>query len=198
MQNINAKIKLVIFSFNGSELVVFLLNKKLPSTFVSEKASLDKQISDLFINVLKPDLNNKYIEQLYTVFDKNNEINIVYFALLPLSEELNKFSKWQNIDKISSQIDDYKIIAYATKRLQWKLEYTNIVYSLLPEEFTLSELQSVYEAIFARKLDKRNFRKKILSLGFLHPTEKMKIKNARPAQMYSFKTKEPMFIKVFS
>ena len=61
----------------------------------------------------------------------------------------------------------------------------------MPDEFRLSELQGVYETILGEKLDKRNFRKKILSLGLLKPTGKMEVEGAhRPAMLYKFKTKE--------
>ena len=65
--------------------------------------------------------------------------------------------------------DHDAVAAYARQRLEWKLAYTNVVWSLLPRRFALTELQKVYEAVLDRKLDKRNFRKKILALGLVEP-----------------------------
>jgi len=61
-------------------------------------------------------------------------------------------------------------VYYALKRLQWKLEYTNIAQYLLPKEFPLTELQHVYQIVFAKKFDVRNFRKKIAQLGIIKDT----------------------------
>ena len=82
------------------------------------------------------------------------------------------------------------------ERLRAKLEYTNIVYSLLPAEFTLSQLQEVYERILGRRLDRRNFRKKILALGLLRPLHRQRRGAHRPAQLYAFTRREPMMIEM--
>ena len=97
------------------------------------------------------------------------------------------------------RVTDRNIIKYAVQRLQWKIEYTNVVYSLIPFEFTLSRLQTTYEAILGKTLDKRNFRKKILSLGLLKKTGKiLKGFKARPALVYGFRKRTPVMVKVFS
>ena len=94
--------------------------------------------------------------------------------------------------------EDKEIISYAVQRLQWKIEYTNVVYSLLPREFTLSELQLTYEAILGKELDKRNFRKKILFLKLLKDTGKKRTGTvARPASVYEFRKRSPVRVKVF-
>jgi 8-oxo-dGTP diphosphatase len=82
------------------------------------------------------------------------------------------------------------------QRLRAKLQYTNIVYNLLPQEFTLGELQVVYETILRRRLDRRNFRKKILGLGLLSPLKRMKRGAHRPASLYAFKRRRPMVIEI--
>jgi 8-oxo-dGTP diphosphatase len=92
--------------------------------------------------------------------------------------------------------DHNAIAAYALTRLQAKLEYTNIVYSLLPREFTLGELQEIYKIILGRGLDRRNFRKKILALGLLRPLRRQRRGRHRPAQLYAFTRREPMMIEM--
>jgi 8-oxo-dGTP diphosphatase len=94
--------------------------------------------------------------------------------------------------------DHADIVTYAAKRLRAKLEYTNAAYSLLPREFTLSELQEVYEAILGKRFDKRNFRKKYLELGLIKPTgRKTAGGRQRPAALYSFKSHHPAELKKF-
>jgi 8-oxo-dGTP diphosphatase len=83
--------------------------------------------------------------------------------------------------------DHEKIIQYALNRLRGKLDYTTIAFNLLPEQFTLRELQRVYEIILHKRLDKRNFRKRILATGILEDTGAKKMEGThRPARLYRF------------
>jgi len=83
--------------------------------------------------------------------------------------------------------DHAQIVAYACERLRNKISYTNAIFALLPDYFTLSQLQQAYEAILARPLDKRNFRKKIMSLAMIAETPQMYRDDAhRPARLYRF------------
>jgi 8-oxo-dGTP diphosphatase len=78
------------------------------------------------------------------------------------------------------------------------LEYTNVVYSLLPKYFTFNHLQNAYEVILGQKLDKRNFRKKFLILGLIKPTNKiLKGERQRPAKLYQFISRKPAELKKF-
>ena len=83
---------------------------------------------------------------------------------------------------------DHKwIIEYAIKRLKWKLEYTNIAQYILPEKFTFTQLQNVYEIVLNQKFDVRNFRKKINSLWIIEETWEKEIWNQyRPARLFKF------------
>ncbi|HSW88446.1 MAG TPA: hypothetical protein VLG12_04755 [Candidatus Saccharimonadales bacterium] len=204
MENV---ISLVVFRIHEGKLVVLLENKRLLTSPIVDEKDLDDIAKHVFSTVTKIALHKNYIEQLYTFFHKKalpagrqeKEIAVVYYILLPennivLSENL----VWQEVKSIGEGNSDFSIIAYALQRLRWKIEYTNVVYSLLPEMFTLSELQKVYEIILGQSLDKRNFRKKILSLDFLKATNEKRISNSRPAQMYRFKKREPQLIKIFS
>jgi len=74
--------------------------------------------------------------------------------------------------------------------LHWKLEYSNVAFSLLGAHFTLTELQRLYESVYNEKLDKRNFRKKILSLDLVDPVDKVSSELGRPAQLYNARTKK--------
>jgi 8-oxo-dGTP diphosphatase len=88
-----------------------------------------------------------------------------------------------------------EVLRYALERLRNKLEYTNVAYSLLPGRFSLSQLQQVYESILGRRLDKRNFRKRMLSLGIIEATDQRMADGAgRPAQLYRFSSRKPVAI----
>lgn len=195
MRDVTVKIKLVVFGVRNDALVVFLEDWSLPVKEAEGKVPLEEQVENLFFKTVGEKNGNNFIEQLYTISNERNEITIVYYVLVPLTIHLSGFKPVTSVPKSSA---DKSIVSYAVQRLQWKLEYTNVVYSFLPQEFTLSELQKTYEAILGQILDKRNFRKKILSLHFLEPTGKRRFGVSRPAQMYMFKKRTPTMVKIFS
>ena len=82
--------------------------------------------------------------------------------------------------------DHRKILDYALERLRNKLEYTTVGFQLLSAKFSLTELQGVYEAILGKKLDKRNFRRKIELLKILKPISEYRRGGQRPARLYRF------------
>ena len=194
MQN-NIRVKLAVFSILEGKLVIHGDNH-LPVTDLKKRESLDSCVSELFDNATGNTLSDFYSEQLYTV---DHPFSVVYFALIPHFQILNKVAVFKPINSHKFGHPDAEIVSYALQRLQCKIEYTNVVYSLLPDEFTLSELQTVYEAILNKKLDKRNFRKKMLSLGLLTSSgRKKKGVKARPAEIYTFKSRNPQIVKIFS
>ena len=140
-----------------------------------------------------------YAEQLYTFGDPGRDprtrvITVVYFALLDSARLQVRAADdaadvgWFSVYQLPPLAFDHeKILHYALARLRGKLDYTTIAFSLLPEQFTLRELQRVYEIILHRKLDKRNFRKKILATGILEDTGDKKMEGThRPARLYRF------------
>ncbi|MDO8614881.1 MAG: NUDIX domain-containing protein [Dehalococcoidia bacterium] len=137
-----------------------------------------------------------FLEQLYTFsdLDDTGSIAVAYFALVDRgSAHLAGRSEWQpawfGMDGLPPlAFKNERVIDYAFERLRAKLDYSNVAYSLLPAEFTLSHLQATYEAILARPLDKRNFRKRILSVGIIEPTGRRAGEGRhRPAQLYRFR-----------
>ena len=159
----------------------------------------------------KTGIKNVYLEQLYTFGRINRDpfgrvVSVAYMALIPpkgISVHTTKEYggiQWFSVKNLPLLAYDHKeMAAYALSRLRAKLEYTNIVHNLLPKEFTLSELQEIYEIILSQKLDKRNFRKKILSLGLISKLSKKTAGSAgRPALLYQFKKKAPAIIDIIS
>ncbi|MCS7060055.1 MAG: hypothetical protein NZM14_02725 [Thermoflexales bacterium] len=83
--------------------------------------------------------------------------------------------------------DHDQIVRYALQRLRYKLEYTAVGFQLLPPSFTLSALQRAYETILGEKLDKRNFRRRILHAQVIEPTGEFQSGEGRPAMLYRFR-----------
>lgn len=120
-------------------------------------------------------------------------ITIPYFSLINLTKDhlaLTPQACWTNVDNVSSlpMIFDHKeIFEFALESLRNELRTKPIAFELLPPKFSLSQLQKVYEILFEINLDKRNFRKKILSLNYIVPLkEKEAGVKHRPAQLYMF------------
>lgn len=172
---------------------------------------IDETLDAAAKNVLerKAGIKGVYMEQLYTFSSVNRDVrgrmvSVAYFALVDSDKLALKTMdyytdiKWHEIDKLPKLAFDHKeIISYGLARLRAKLEYTNIAYGLLPERFTLSELQSVYEIILERPLDKRNFRKKLSALGIVQRTKGMKTGGvSRPAQLYRFTQRSLMLAQI--
>ena len=96
-------------------------------------------------------------------------------------------ANWWTVAEIPALAFDHaKILGYAVERLRNKLEYTTVGFQLLPSKFTLGELQAVYEAILEKKLDKRNFRRKMAELRILKPLKEYRNDIGRPAQLFQF------------
>lgn len=139
-----------------------------------------------------------YLEQLYTYGDPQRVpgerlISVVYFALLAADVRLRLTSGfgvfgWFSVQDLPPLMYDHdEIIAYALRRLRYKLEYTAVGFELLPVEFTLSELQRTYEIVLGEKLDKRNFRRRILDANIIEPTNRKRSGPGRPAQLYRYR-----------
>jgi len=152
-------------------------------------------------------ISDVYLEQLRTFGDPKRDprahvVSIAYFALVPgkgSAQPNDKYARlcWFPVVGLPPLAYDHNLIAaHALERLRAKLEYTNIVYSLMPGEFTLGELQEVYELILGRRLDRRNFRKKLHVLGILKPLHRHRRGPHRPAQLYAFTRREPMVIEM--
>jgi len=215
-QNIKLAVDNCIFTIIDNGLYILLIQMKkapyqgmwaLPGGLIKANENLDKAA----LRILKEETNvsDIYLEQLYT-FGKTKRdplgrvISVAYFALIPYEglkiKTLPKYQavKWWKYSALPNLAYDHnEIVKYAKKRLAWKIVYSNIVWSLLPKNFTLSQLQKVYEAILDKKLDKRNFIKKILSLDLIAKVGQKTVLGAyRPAELYKFKTKKPIMLNI--
>ena len=136
-----------------------------------------------------------YLEQLYTYGDPSRHparrvVSVVYFSLIPSDAFCAPAEPvtWFPVDDLPAlALDTADILAYAVRRLRYKLEYSAAGFELLPEFFTLSELQRTYEMILGERLDKRNFRRRILQAGIIETTTQRRSGEGRPAQLYRYR-----------
>ena len=196
----------VVFGFDEGELKVLLIERglepfkgrwALPGGFVRVEETLDaaarRELQE------EAGLTNIFMEQLYTFGEVDRDprervVSVAYYALVKLSEHEAKAAtdaanaKWFPVSKAPKLAFDHRdILDTALARLKAKVRYQPIGFELLPPRFTLSQLQHLYETVLDAKLDKRNFRKKVLGFNLLVPLkEKQQAGRQRPAQLFRF------------
>ena len=198
----------VIFTIKDNKLQVLLV-KRANEPFKGRWASpggfirLSENLDNAALRLLKEKTNvdNIYLEQLYTfgdplLYPSSRVITCAYFALIRSDDIKLSFDNSQGITEVqwhevynlpTLAFDHKEIIEYSIKRMRERLEFCPIAFQLLPEKFTLTELQKSYELILDMKLDKRNFRKKVLTGSVLKElNEYTKMGSKRPARLYSF------------
>ncbi len=209
-QNIKVAVDAVVFGYNENKLQVLLIQQKfglekdnwaLPGGFVKDDETLDEAV----VRELKEETSVKanYLEQLYTFgkLDRDKRrrvVSIAYLALLNTKDFTiradtdAKDVQWFDFDKIPALAFDHKdILMMAYKRLQAKINYQPIGFELLKNEFPFSAIENLYQTILNKKIDRRNFRKKLLSFGFIEETEKIhKPSSGRPAKLFKFNQKK--------
>ncbi|RMF26477.1 MAG: NUDIX domain-containing protein [Chloroflexi bacterium] len=199
-------VDVVIFTLLDDDLKVLLIRRKNPP-FAGKWAipggfiEMDESLEEAALRELEEEtgVRDVYLEQLYTFGDPDRDprgrvITVAYFALVPANtitpragSDASEARWWSMYDLPDLAFDHEQILKYALTRLRYKLEYTAVGFELLPESFTLSELQRAYEIILGEKLDKRNFRRKILSAQVIEPTGEYRTGEGRPARLYRFR-----------
>lgn len=209
----------VLFSIRDGELVVRLIAVNRPPYFINkfglpgglllEKETAEEAALRNVETKARIQASKIYAEQLCTFSAINRDprgrvVAVAYLALVPW-EKLSTSEKsdedgarWQPVTRaIKLAYDHDEILSVAIKRLRSRMKYTTLLSKIMPREFTLSELQEVYENVLKRKLDKRNFRKKIQSIKILTELSHKRTGLAsRPANLYRFKTNEVREIEI--
>lgn len=148
-----------------------------------------------------------WLEQLYTFGAPDRDprervITVAYYALIPSDRLAIRAATdaeavgWFALDELPELAFDHAdIVAMAQERLRAKLDYSTIAFQFMPAQFTLSELQRVYEIILGEAIDKRNFRKWVLALEQIEETGEQRREGAhRPAMLY--RVKDPGEVKI--
>jgi 8-oxo-dGTP diphosphatase len=196
----------VIFGLDDSELKVLLIQRKLdpfkrhwalPGGFVKLDETLDEAARRELAE--ETGVEDLFLEQLYTFSavqrdPRERVVSVAYFALVNLDEHPAKAASdaeevawFPAFDLPELAFDHAEIVSVAMTRLQGKLSYEPVGFELLPQKFTLGQLQQLYEKVLNQPLDKRNFRKKILKMNLLIDTkEKQQNVSHRAAQLYQF------------
>jgi 8-oxo-dGTP diphosphatase len=200
----------VVLGLDADDLKVLLIQRgvapfqhawALPGGFVQDDEDLDEAARRELRE--ETDLADVYLEQLYTFGAPDRDprgrvITVAYYALAKLSDHRIRAATdaenvgWYPLHELPALAFDHEaIIERAVERLRGKVRYAPIGFELLPPRFSLTQLQRLYEIVLERSLDKRNFRKKILSLGLVVETDEVEqgVRH-RAARLYRFDRKK--------
>jgi 8-oxo-dGTP diphosphatase len=200
-------VDVVIFTLRENRLHVLLVKRveepysgmwALPGGFVRMEESLEEAVCREMEE--ETSLKQAYFEQLFTYGDPQRDprgrvVTVAYFALIPSDSPVcaeggrdSSQAGWFPLENLPHLAFDHAdILSYALRRLRYKLEYTAVGFELLPEEFSLTEIQHTYEMILGEKLDKRNFRRRILEAEIIEPTPHTRTGEGRPARLYRYR-----------
>lgn len=204
----------VVFGFEpqAKDLKVLLVLRKdppfqsqwaLPGGFVnvSDQGSQGESLDEAVVRELEEEtgIHVEYLEQLYTFGAPGRDprgrvVSVAYFGLVRTSAlragSDASAAHWISVPDTGQLAFDHDDILFkALERLRTKIRWTPIGLNLLPKQFTLSELQGLYEVVLGHALDKRNFRKQVLNMGILSPSGYTQGRTGAPAQLYAFNVK---------
>jgi len=199
-----------IFSVSGGKMKILLVKRAnepeigkwmLPGGGVYNDESIDAAMRRELRE--KVGIENLYLEQVYAFGDPKRDprrrmVSVAYLALtdrdkITVWEKSAKIqgSRWLGLDEVPKLLFDHNdILDKCFARLRQRVIFSNIAANILPKEFTFPELHGLYEAVLGRKLDRRNFRKKILASGLVAKTGKRADTGRRPADLYRFRHQE--------
>jgi 8-oxo-dGTP diphosphatase len=199
----------VVLGFGEGELKVLLVERgtdpfrgklALPGDMVFPNEDLETAAARILEQLTN--LQNVYLEQVRTFGSVNRHpvgrvITVAYYSLIKIEDykvEASHWAQkafWKNVKEVEKlAFDHLEILQACLSRLKKRVRHAPVGFELLPPKFTLSELQQMYEVILDTELDKRNFRKKILSTQLLIDLgESQERVSHRPAKLYSFNRK---------
>lgn len=206
-QKILVAVDSIIFGFNehDHELKLLLLKRNfepakgewsLMGGFVEQNESLDEAAQRIVQQLTG--LNDVYMEQLYAFGEQTRDpggriISVAYFSLIKIKDYDKELAEkygasWIPLSEMPELVFDHSVmVEKALTRLRRRTRTQPVGFELLPEKFTIPQLQRLYEAIFQRPFDKRNFRKKLLAMGLLDKLEeKEKFSSKKGAYYYQF------------
>ncbi len=196
-------VDVVIFTLRENDLQVLLIRRRnppfagmwaIPGGFVD----IDESLETAALRELEEEtgVRDVYLEQFHTFGDPGRDprgrtITVAYLALVranqvqPRAGDDAAEAGWWSVRALPPLAFDHdRILACALEHLRHKLESPAVIARLLPEMFTLNELQTAYEAILGEKLERRTFRRKVLVAGVLQETGRYRPVDGRPAKLY--------------
>ena len=205
-QSIKVAVDAVVFGYSNNELKILLIQQKygetkdqwaLPGGFVKDSEGLDEAVKRELCE--ETGVKATYLEQLYTFGNPKRDsrfrvVSIAYIALInPKNSQLEastdaKDAQWFDVKSLPKLAYDHQtIISVGLERLKAKINYQPIGFDLLATYFPFSDLENLYQTILDKKIDRRNFRKKILSFNILEETDKIsQAGSGRPAKLFKF------------
>ncbi len=205
-----ATVDMAIFTIRDEALQVLLVKRAqhpakgkwaLPGGFIDFQQ--DKQLADTARRKLheKTGVDTPYLEQVETFGDGKRDprgwsLTVVYLALIASEDialsknEASEDVRWVPVNKVGDiplAFDHSQILQVCQERLRAKVQYTSLPVNLLPQEFTLSELQHTFEIILGKDLEKKSFRRRMADADILEETGNMRTGSNRPAKLYKVK-----------
>ncbi len=205
----------IIFGFDGHELKLLLVKRgiedehhtwSLMGGWVQPEESLEQASNRILFELTS--LTDIYLEQLHTFGNPKRDpvertVSVAYFALINVEDYDNKISKnfeaqWFSMQELPQLLFDHSaMVEMAIEHLRYKASQHPIGFELLPEKFTIPQLQKLYEAIFGTELDKRNFSRKLLSTHLLVKLEEKQKGFSKKGAFY-YKINEEKYKKQFN
>lgn len=200
----------VIFGFDGKDLKVLLIRSNTDEfkgqwSLIGDLLTPNEDMDSAAYRILRQrtGLDDIYLEQVHAFgrverHPLGRVVTVAYYSLININDynaetevAYENSATWHNVKEVGKLAFDHnEILTASLEHLKANLASRPVGINLLPEKFTLTELQSLYEAILDKPLDKRNFRKKILSMGILKDLNELQKDVAhRPAKLYSFDSK---------
>lgn len=194
----------VILGFENGELKVLLIKSDLEEfkdewSLLGDLVRPDEDLNTASYRILKSrtGLEDVFLEQVYTFGDLQRHpagrvITTAYYSLINIKDHQLKLAHnqihWHPVNELTTMAFDHKLILdTCMKQLRERVMEHPIVFNLLPEKFSLRELQSIYEAILGVKLDRRNFRKKFFLMDWLVDVDELEEDVPhRPGKLYRF------------
>lgn len=194
-----------VFGFNGSGLSVLLIKRGIEPyqgswAFPGGFLNMDETAEQGALRELQEEtgVRDIYIEQLqaFTGVDRDPRERVLTIAFLAfvrqddyevLGGDDAAEARWFPVDELPPLAFDHaEIMRVALERLRWKIQYEPLAFRLLNSTFTMSQLQTIYEAVLGQTFDRRNFHKKMLAMGYVISTDETTSSNGRPATLYRF------------
>lgn len=195
----------VVFGFNGSGLSVLLIKRGIEPykdswAFPGGFLNMDETAEQGALRELQEEtgVRDIYIEQLqaFTGVDRDPRERVLTIAFLAFVRQDDyeviggddaAEARWFPVDELPSLAFDHaEIMRVALERLRWKIQYEPLAFRLLNNTFTMTQLQTIYEAVLGQTFDRRNFHKKMLAMGYIIPTGDSLQNNGRPGMLYRF------------